>query len=348
MESYFGQKYLRVQDDLKHIPRGTILLEDQIISGYPHVGRILTLNPGLSQHFQAPFIAEEKIDGYNVRIFQSESGIKALSRGGFFCPFSTDRAGDFIPDALFKKYPDLIVCAEIAGPENPYNLEAPPFIKSDIHLYIFDFMRKGKFEFLSQDEKKEIIEEFDLSSVNTFGIFNADQPQKIIELTERLDKENREGLVLKEISKRNHRAKFVTPNSSLEDIRTTSLFMHDVENEYFVNRISQIGLYMKEAGRIPDDELYRQLGKALLDGELNAYEMYLKEGRVKHTFRCRFHGKNSAYALIEQLNARHPHGGIQKRSLEKEDDMWVLEFDRVFAKTTGLFGYFIGGGLLFD
>ena len=349
-EKYFNFEYVRVSDDVKAAPRGTVFFNNETVYGYPHVGRILTLHQGLEQHFKAPFAAEEKVDGYNVRIFLMNDVPVAMSRGGYICPFTTDRIGDLLDQSVFEKMPELVIFAEVAGPENPYNVESPPFIEKDVRLFVFDLSEKNQIHFFPAKKKYDIMERLNLPSVQKFGTFTPGDIQDIKNILRMLDDEGREGIVFKEDSVRNHRAKYVTATSGISDIKVTSLFFEDVVPDYFSNRVAQIGLFFREMDIEITNEHKKMLGEAFLEGQKAACEMYLSDNRVFSTYRCRFRKKESAYQMVERLKLLHPHGGILKRSLKKSDDdeFWILEFDRVFQKTTGLFGYFIGGGLVFD
>ena len=96
IENYKGVEYLRFMDDFKEVPRGTALFKSFTLWGYPHIGRIFQLSTGLKEQFTHPFFVEEKVDGYNARVFLHEDQILALSRGGYVCPFTTERVEDFI------------------------------------------------------------------------------------------------------------------------------------------------------------------------------------------------------------------------------------------------------------
>jgi len=95
-ETFLSFEYLRFSDDFKEVPRGTAFFQETVIWGYPHIGRIFMLEKGVAEQFKDPFWVEEKVDGYNVRIFRVGDEIIALSRGGYICPFTTDRVPDFI------------------------------------------------------------------------------------------------------------------------------------------------------------------------------------------------------------------------------------------------------------
>ena len=168
-ESYGDCRYLRLTDDFRGYPKGTLAWQGHIIPGYPRIGRIFRLEQGLAQQFAGPFWMEEKIDGFNVRIFCSDGEMLALSRGGYVCPFATDRVPDFLPPTLFEAHPDLVLCAELAGPDNPYTQGGPSFVREDVRLFVFDMMRLGQPGFLSQNERWELCAAFGLPTARPFG-----------------------------------------------------------------------------------------------------------------------------------------------------------------------------------
>ena len=197
-EDYAGQPYLRLTEDFHGHPKGTLAWDDRVIPGYPRIGRIFRLQQGLAQQFSGPFWMEEKIDGFNIRIFRAGDDILALSRGGYVCPFATDRAPDFIPPALFEAQPDLVLCAELAGPDNPYTQGGPSFVTTDVELFVFDMMRLGTPGFLLQEDKQALCLAYGLPVPRCFGRFEPRDWQTVLGLVEDLDAEGREGAVFKE------------------------------------------------------------------------------------------------------------------------------------------------------
>ena len=177
--TYDDLRYFRFPDDTKEVIRGTAVFDHVSVHGYPHIGRLVALQPGLAEQFSAPFWVEEKVDGFNVRIFRIQDRLIALSRGGFVCPFSTDRIPDLMNPAIFDHEPDLVVCGEIAGPENPYAENAPPFVPEDVRLFVFDLMRFNQSGFLPQDEKIRLIKHYKLPSVKIYGRFEVGDMHEI-------------------------------------------------------------------------------------------------------------------------------------------------------------------------
>lgn len=347
-EEFLGLEYLRFSDDYRDVPRGTVIFRDTIVWGYPHIGRIFVLERGLREQFKDPFWVETKVDGYNVRILRVGDRVVALSRGGYICPFTTDRLPDFINLEFFEDNPDLVLCVEVAGPENPYIEESPPFVKEDVRFFVFDVMRKNDRSFLKQEERLRLIEKYSLPSVEVWGRFSVEDLERLKKLLVKLDEEGIEGVVFKEDSQENRRAKYITSKANLNDIKVTAKNMLQLPPEYYTNRILRIVLFMEEEGIERTQHLYEELGRAFIDGLFEAVEQMKREHKVYRTFVCRFRKKENALALIELLQRISKHIQVIQRDLREEGGYWVLTFDKVFLNMTGLLGHLLGGGLVFD
>ncbi|RME08454.1 MAG: RNA ligase, partial [Aquificota bacterium] len=347
-ESFGDFEYLRFTDDFKDIPRGTVLFKDTVIWGYPHIGRIFQLSTGIPEQFEAPFWVEEKVDGYNVRVFMHDGEVYALTRGGYVCAFSTDRVLDFVDRRFFEDNPDLVLCMEVAGPENPYVEESPPYIKEDIRFFLFDIMRKNSQGFLPYREKLRLIEKYGLPSVERYGLYTPEQVEDLKELLRRLNEEGREGVVMKEDSERDKRVKYITSYANLNDIRITSLNMLGLPADYYTNRLLRLALFIEEEGLKKDEELYRELGEAFLTGLFEACKMAREEGKVRRVFRCRFRKRENALVFLEQIKHASVHIQVNQLALRQEGEFWLLEFEKVFLNMTGLLGHLLKGGSLID
>ena len=341
-------RYCRFTEDTKDVTRGTAVFDHVSVHGYPHIGRLVALQPGLAEQFSAPFWVEEKVDGFNVRIFRIQDRLIALSRGGFVCPFSTDRIPDLLDPAIFDREPDLVVCGEIAGPENPYAENAPPFVPEDVRLFVFDLMRFNQTEFLPQDEKIRLIKHYKLPSVKIYGRFEVGDIDEIRGILRRVNDEYREGVVFKEESSRNHRAKYVTYNSSISDIRVNAYNLMELPPEYFTSRILRLVLFLEEQGLGRPEGINECVGAAFLDGLLEAIKRFRDQKKVYWTFRCRFRERGNAEKLMEHLRKVKRHVQIIQRDLRQEQGYWILEFDRVYPSLTGLLSHTLGGGLVYD
>ncbi len=348
-EKFLGLNYFRFSEDFKGFARGTVVFKDFVIYGYPHIGRILYLKEGLREHFKGDFFVEEKVDGYNVRIFYHGGKVYALTRGGFLCPFTGDRVLDFIPLEFFKENPNLVLCAEVAGPENPYIEEHPPYVKEDVNFFVFDVMEKNKSSFLPYSEKLRLLKEYSLPSVEIYGRFSLKDYKLLKELLLRLEREGKEGVVFKEEGEEGKRAKYITSRANLNDIKVTSFNMLSLPPEYYTNRILRAVLFLEEEGLEGGyGEVSKELGKAFVEGLREAIELFKREGKVYRTFRCRFRREENAKAFLKRIRHLSKEVQIVERSLRKEGEFFILEFDKVYLKMTGLLGHLLRGGLVFD
>lgn len=347
-EEYGGSRYLRLTDDFQGSPKGAVSWHGRLIAGYPHIGRIFRLEQGLAQQFSGPFWVEEKIDGFNVRIFRSGDRLVALTRGGYVCPFATDRVAEFLDRALFEAEPDLIVCAELAGPDNPYTQGGPPFVPEDVALFVFDLMRIDRPGFLPEAEKYALCERFGLPMARSFGRFAAAEWERVRDLVAELDAEGREGIVLKEEAPGTHRTKYVTGWSGVYDIAVRAADTVELPGDFFTGRILRLVLYLDEAGRTSDAALERDLGRAFLSGLVESVERFKRDGRVSHDFCCRFRRRENALAFMDHLRGILGHTHVVQTGLTEEGGLWVLRFAKEVPKLTGLLHQLFRGAAVVD
>lgn len=342
--------YLRFTRGFRSVPVGTAVFGDTVVYGYPKIGRIFRLDQGLQAQFAHPFWVEEKIDGYNVRVFRQEDEVLALTRRGFVCPFTTDRMADLMDLTIFEARPDLVVCAEVVGPDNPYNESerAPADVPEDVRLFVFDLMRAGSPECLPYRRRGRLVEDFGLPAVPAYGRFRPDEAHRLSALMLELDRHVREGVVLKEDSSRDRRAKYVTGSINLADVRVSAKAVKQLPADYFIQRILRLALFMDEHGLRRTPELYRQLGEGLIEGIISAARQQRDHREVSDGFRCRFRHRANAELLMQTMQKLLGKGQVHQRRLEKEGEFYVLEFDKVLPKTTGLFAHLLRGGIIYD
>jgi putative ATP-dependent DNA ligase len=347
-EEHGELRYLRLTDDFRGHAKGTVRLGERLIPGYPHIGRIYRLEQGLAQQFTGPFDAEEKIDGYNVRIFRHGDRVLALTRGGYVCPFTTDRIPELLTLEPLEREPDLVLCAEVAGPDNPYAIGTPPFVQEDVRAYVFDLMRLDRAGFLPHADKLQRLARYGLPAPSYFGRFTAGDWPRIRDILVELDAEGREGVVFKEDRPEGHRTKYVTRNSGIFDIAVRSSDVVELPGDFFTGRILRMALFMDDTGLARDADMDRRLGKAFLDGLFESVQGFKASGGVFHTFRCRFRERANAEIFVSHLSAILGHTHLWQRRLEPDGDHWVLEFDKEVPKLTGLLHQLFRGDSLVD
>ena len=345
---YDDLRYVRFVDDYKGVGRGTAVFDDMAVFAYPSIGRVLSLQSGIENLFEAPFWMEEKVDGFNVRVFHLNNRVLALSRGGFICPFTTDRIHDLLDTRIFDHEPDIVLCAEVAGPDNPYMDGGVPYIGEDIKIFVFDIGYINQTGFAAYKDKEILFDRYQLPAVQRFGRFQSTDVQRIREILLQLDNEYREGVIFKEDSPRDYRAKYTTANINIVDIAAGAYMTFDLPPEYFKNRLARLVLFMDEQGITSTAELQQRLGAAYLDGFFEAIQQIHQHHKVFRTFKCRFRQRENAVKLLAQMSEIGGHVQIVLRELKLQDDYWLLEFDKVFAKTSGSLSSLLKGSLLFD
>lgn len=195
-----GLEYHHLPDARHGLERGTVLVEttDAIVRGYPSVPRVLTLEPGVRNYFESDHITiEEKLNGFNVRIVDVD-GTTAFTRGGYVCPYTTERARELLdPSDFFVDHPQKMLCAELIGPENPYT--AHDYDAIDTNAFrVFDVRDRTSGRPLEPERRRELCAEYGFEQPRTFGWYTPDEsPGAVRDAIESLNAANREGVVLK-------------------------------------------------------------------------------------------------------------------------------------------------------
>jgi putative ATP-dependent DNA ligase len=298
-------RYSRYTDRCPEHERGTVIIHskgnDRVIKDYPHISRVYRFEKGIKRFFGNEFFyAEEKLDGYNVRIIKHGEDILAVTRGGFICPFSTEWVQYwrkiFRLDEFFRLYPDRIICAEFVG-DNPYNSKRDPTLPQGLSFYCFDIMyNDGKL--LPVEEKNGIFESLNLPCVKPLGKFRFKNINVLKDIVLELNINNREGVVLKGVNG-GRAIKFVTAESDLHDIEKALEYFYDIESGFYSNRLMRISLFVQEF-KLDESEYIKRVGETILRGYsfLKEYESSLE------MFTIYMHSLNN-WEELEKLIIQH-------------------------------------------
>jgi len=83
--TYRKLKYLVLRRDIGNYYEGTVVIKTnegyKVILGYPHIKRVVLARAALDHHFIDKIIVEEKMNGYNIRVFNVGDSIYAATRG---------------------------------------------------------------------------------------------------------------------------------------------------------------------------------------------------------------------------------------------------------------------------
>ncbi|NPB10025.1 MAG: RNA ligase [Thermodesulfobacteria bacterium] len=325
----------RIRREFRGQTVGTVITEDLFLPGFPSIPRVFVLKTGVPRYIRGDFFAEEKIEGYNVRLARIGEEIFAFTRRGFVCPFATDRWPDFLPrlPEFFARHPQLAVCCEVAGPENPFVTEWPPYVKEDVDFFVFDLLDLEKKGFVPPEEKYRLLEEFSFHHPEINGPFQPEDLAPLQELLRRYDREGREGVVLKPADPRRGRIlKYVTSASNLGDLRVAFPFVGELDANYIVHRLVRLAIGRWELGQPFDEEFYRQLGESLFGEMDDLLERVSRGEAVEEIFRIRLRREEALEKLLAHF--RHTQVRIEIRRTERRDGYLFVEFAKIYPRAT--------------
>lgn len=343
--SFEGEEFVRLSQDYKKLYRGTVFYDGGILPGYPHIMRIVHLTKGLSRYLKSSrFFVEEKVDGYNVRIARIKGKTIAFTRGGFICPFTTDRITDLIDISFFDRYPGYVLCGEVVGPGSPYNTEFIPYIKEDVVFFVFDVI-KSNGTFLLPEERVITLQDFKMEQVRRWGPFDITHLKEIKEIALHLDKEEREGIVIKTL--KNEKAlKYVTLSSCLRDLKATTHLISEIPAGFYIQRIMRALFFCHEFDIPLTDSYLMEAAKALYLRPYNALKDVAVGGEIKESFDVKVRNRETAMKLLQHLNRSGIH--TQLISIERVEDYYKLRFNRIYRKGTRQIRQLLKGKGFFD
>ncbi len=346
-EEFEGLKYYRLKDDTRSFLRGTVYAEGELIVGYPRIARILSFYNGVKNHIKEPFWVEEKADGYNVRVAKIADKIVAFTRGGYICPFTTDRLqdlGDF--ESFFKDHPNMIIAGEVVGRNTPYSELFPAYVDEEIAFFAFDLFSKDDWRFVSPTERYTILSRYEIRQVEHWGPFKYEDMDRIKEILRFLDERVYEGVVIKGSGGR--RVKYVLPHINIRDVLFSSHLIAELPSEFFTQRIIRMVLSGKELGIDFSDKDFCDLGKAFISGFSKAFDSFIKENKVKWVFELRFRNPKRAELFIDQVNKVSKTVRVKIISMEPDGEYWKVKFEKIFMKSTGYLASVWKGSLIYD
>jgi len=264
-EEHEGREYLRLRHKAKHLEKGTVYFPEanEVVRGYPKIRRALYLKAALEKHF-TEFSVEEKMDGYNVRIASIGGKMIALTRGGLVCPYSTFHANTKEARDFLRENPTKVLCAEFVGPLNPHVPHEYEGVGS-IDFFVFDIREKDTNKPMPVRERIALLDKSGLKKARSYGIFTPKDYEKIKAIMLELDKNGKEGLVLKDTNMR-LQVKYTTPNSTRGDLSYAFRFPFEFAVDFMFRRILREGFAADEFKDTPEQlkERARLLGESIL------------------------------------------------------------------------------------
>lgn len=277
---------LRFDKEISYIERGTVLYEKdsslEIISGFPKIRRAMVLDPTVKKHFIGleKVVVEEKMNGYNVRIAVVKDDILAITRSGYVCPYTTHKAKEKLNLKFFEDFPELVLYAEMVGPDNPYISKSIYNVES-VEFCVFDIREKNSGNPLSISKKQEILKRYAFFQAKFFGEIPLETaPEEIGKIIRRLGEQEREGVVIKDPQMILSPLKYTSSQSNCADLRHAFKFYNEAGRDYMLSRIVREGFQTVEwnENEIEFEKRCMQLGESILD-PLRQSIKDVKEGR---------------------------------------------------------------------
>ena len=264
---------LRFDKEVSHIERGTVLYETdssfEAIMGFPKIRRAMVLDPTIKKHFIGldKVAVEEKMNGYNVRIATAKKNILAITRSGYICPYTTQKAKEKLNLKFFDDFPELVLYAEMVGPDNPY-ISKDIYNVESVEFYVFDIREKNSGKPLSISKKQEILEKYGFYQAEFFGEISLETaPEEIERIIRKLGEKEHEGVVIKDPEMVFSPLKYTSSQSNCSDLRHAFKFYNETGRDYMLSRIVREGFQTVEWKENETEFKKRcmQLGESILN-----------------------------------------------------------------------------------
>lgn len=276
-----------------------------IIRGFPKISRTLLLYPALLKHFSScrKVAVEEKMNGYNVRVALVGDAIVALTRGGFICPYTTEKAGDLIGLDFFRDHPDLVLCGEMVGPDSPYVPKSFYNIES-LDFFAFDVREKVTGRPMPVIERRALMEEYGIKSVRLFGEFDVVNVHTgISRIIKGFRDTLREGVVIKDPQMLLPAVKYTSSRSNCADLRYAFEFYNDFGRDFFFGRVCREAFQSVEWDEDEESRRKRclQLGESLLLPMIGTIKKKKQGERIAENVQIRVKSLNTVAEFGEYL-----------------------------------------------
>ncbi len=301
---------LRFDKEISHVERGTVLYEQdssfEMITGFPKIRRAMILDPTVKKHFIGleKVAVEEKMNGYNVRIAAVKNDILAITRSGYVCPYTTQKAKEKLNLKFFEDFPELVLYAEMVGPDNPY-ISKDIYNVESVEFYVFDVREKNSGKPFSISKKQEILEKYGFFQVKFFGEIPLETaPEEIVKIVRKLGEKEHEGVVIKDPEMILSSLKYTSSQSNCSDLRHAFKFYNEAGRDYMLSRIVREGFQTVEwnENEAEFEKRCMQLGKSILN-PLRESIKNVKEGqRLYEEARIRVRDLKTVANFQEYLN----------------------------------------------
>lgn len=336
---------LQFRKEVGKIEAGTMVClcnEIQVIRGFPKIRRTLMLKNALKLHFHKEVAVEEKMNGYNVRIAFLDHDIVAFTRGGYVCPYTTKKASELMDLTwFFQDHPDLVICGEMLGTENPYVSHYYPEI-GKLGFRIFDIREKLTGKPLPVNKKRDLLEKYNLPAVKLLGVYPVSEaPSKILKLVKKLGEEGREGVVIKDPQMGIPSLKYTSSQAHDDELIYAFKFPFDLGKAFLFSRVIREGFQSYEMQESSDEmkERAQRLGESILYPMIETIKRVSADNVAGEDLIMDADSPQEVEEFIRHLRDL----GVLAVALKYEDGKAVIR--RIHQSTTDKINNYLNGGL---
>ncbi|TRZ90978.1 MAG: RNA ligase [Methanosarcinales archaeon] len=301
------QDLFRFDKPISGIEAGTciFLKPFDVVRGFPKIPRALMLYPGIAAHFSTceKVAVEEKMNGYNVRVALIDDEIAGLTRGGFVCPYTTEKARELVGRDFLLEHPDLVLCGEMVGPDSPYVPKSIYDIES-LEFFIFDIREKLTGKPMPIKNRRRLVDEYGLRSVRLFGEYEVEKAHtEIASIIKGFGMSLNEGVVIKDPEMLLLPVKYTSSMSNCADLRYAFEFYNDYGRDFFFPRVCREAFQAVEWNETEDklEERCKRLGESILLPMIKTIKKKKDGGRITEAVQIRVRNLNTAQAFEEHL-----------------------------------------------
>lgn len=324
-------EYYRIARNAGNMTRGMVITRDGIVPDYPRVRRIFHLKNFITRYYYSPFYVEELLPGYHARFVRLGNRTVAFTRDGRWCPFTTDRAVDLLPEGFLEDNPELIVCLVINGTGIPYAVEPHAGEERELAACAVDFLERDVREPLSPEEKYRLFEQYHMPSVEHIGPFDPKELDGLDEWVAGIIARGGTGVVLKP-SERPHRPLqyAVPPEVGSPRPLWTVLAEDEAGVDTVFQRLLRASCAYVEQGTSTEEIDWEVVGRSLFEPIIEGVQKVAAGEDLRQKASVWLHQKESAEALLPHLAEVDPAVVYEQSSLEPEDGGWRLDFERIY------------------
>ncbi|MFB6093690.1 MAG: RNA ligase [Halanaeroarchaeum sp.] len=341
-----GRTYHALPDARHGVERGTVIVDDAdaVVRGYPSIPRVLVLETGIPSFFdrEASVAVEEKLDGFNVRIADVGDPL-AFTRGGYVCPYTTDRARDLLDlEAFFADHPEKMLSAELIGPETPYTSHDYDAIDSHA-IRMFDVRDRESGTPLPVDDRRSLLEDYGFPQPHFFGRYNpGDAVEEVRSAIDELDSADREGVVMKSADGE-RMVKYTTESQHHDELAFAFSLPFDHGQDFVFSRIVREAFQAAELDEDRDRlrERARDLGESILLPMVESIETVADGDSIGEHQTVRG-DPETVDALLSHL--RDQSLTIEVEADRRENGIRVIEFTKVAESSRDRIQYYLEGG----